>query len=255
MGTALALGVTAALVAGCGSSSGDAGVAVETRAARSTVTVRVLGQGTNVDAEPQPRGTIVIDGAGRRHVWVQAIAAEDHARIAGEGQPDGNGVTQALGSGATRSVFRSGDQYRLVSSDGTVDPDEVAPYLFDLDALPSGMRFVPATVAASMALDVDPSVEPLDVLPEGVTAFEVEIGDETLGATAAAAEPHALVGSLLLGRQEVAPGVWSGEIAPEYAVVLLEDAARSRVVVVHQPSDPEAIVAVRSQILDQVAAS
>lgn len=247
------------VLTGCGDGGTDTKVATGAQVEPAgqggpTMTLSLVADGTNFDSEPEPRGAVVIEDTSNRYAWVQAISQEDYALVQADGVPLGDGgVSMSLGFGVTQTAYADGDEYRLVSSDGSVDPEEVAPYLFDLASLPEGMTFTPVSVAATIATQFDAANDPHEILPEGVKLFTGTTGSEGFSVTTVAAELNGVVALLMLDRQQVEPGVWVGKVEPGRAVLLFEDPGRQRIVVVQGWEDQATILEARIAIVDQTA--
>lgn len=243
-----------AAAAACGNETADEGVSVQGRAPRATegIAVDVLHRGSGGNGEPEPRGTLRVDGPPDRAFWVQAISREGYEAFRAADGSDGGGAERRPAEGVRQVVVENAGAYRLVGAFGSNDPAEVADQVWDLDALPAGMSFHRATGEATTGATFDPAVDPPEVLADGVYLVEVMAGTRTMKATVVPGGTAGLVG--LIGNVvQLAPGVFVGEMAEGRAVGLVGAADASFSVVLTDPPDGDWLVVSRSRLMSAVS--
>lgn len=213
--------------------------------------VEVLHVGENTDEEPAPRGTVKLSGTTDRYGWVQAISKEDFARLSSEA---GNSPPrQDLGYGVTMSVWdaENGD-YWLMTNDSSISPEETTDILRNLPGTTDAVEFLPVSVAATVGIDYDPNVGPVELMTTGTYLLKVDMNGGTYLATAFEATPQSMASLLMIDRQRVAENIWTGKTEPNRSVAVLEDPSRSRVIVIQSPPAIDTLVDQAPQLMDEV---
>lgn len=253
------LPVAAALLLGaCGGGGaqavGSAGAAAPAGPELTDLEAVATESGSSVEVEPTPMGTLIAGPGAADVFWVQALSDEgaaDFDAIATE--------TTALGrlrrpaDGMSQLRVSRGGVHRMIGARDGADPARVADAAFALDALPAGWRFVASSPAATVALGPDRTDDQLPAGVEAVSLATASGADVEVVVTPGAADGLA---GLLADLVRVAPGVFAGAAAPGDEVVLVDDVAHRRTLIIRADSArPTDLLDARTEIAAAAAAA
>jgi hypothetical protein len=203
-----------------------------------TLVSRVPGQ--LEESEPGPMGTLIGGATAADRFWVQAV---DPALISTFQSAEGavatpGGTLVRAFPGASQLLASSSGRTMLISAQEGGDPARVARMAFELPAVPTGWRFVPATPAARTALDA-PDAEVPPAL--GVTRLTIR---SVMGLVTAEVVPVAadsLLG-LVVAPRSLGAGAHLGQVDVDRAgkgrsVLLVDLPEQGAAVVVHGTGD------------------
>lgn len=184
-----------------------------------------------------PAGTLIIGSSAADYYWIQAISVESRDLLATEGETLADGsIRVSPEPGVTQLVVTQGDDVRLIAARDYADPTEVATQAFDLEDLPSGWTFNPASPEAFMAASFNPAEDPSEMLPEGASVFLFTRPDSsTIDAVRVPSPPDSLAG-LLVDLELLGDSTYAGQILPGLEVTLLPDSDGQSTIVLHNQS-------------------
>lgn len=239
-----AVGLAAVFVAGgCASGSETVRTGPTGVVDAAAIDADVIHVGANEESEPEPAGTLIVGSEAIDHFWIQAISAESKEVLANEGVVlDDGSIRIEPRAGLTQLVVSRGRSSMLIGARDDGDPRWVAPHVFDLQTLPVGWTFHPATSEGFMATSFDPTTDPPELLPEGASVLEFTLPDgESADAVLVPSPPESVAG--LLGGLAVLGGSrFSGEVGEGRPVSLLPSTDGRSTIVLHgrAPQGPEA---------------
>lgn len=253
LAAALLLGACGA-TGGGGQAVGSGGAAAPAEPALTDLEAVATESGRSIEVEPTPMGTLIA-GPGTADVfWVQALSADGAADFdAMATETTALGRLRRPADGMSQLRVSRGGVHRLIGARDGADPARVADAAFTLDALPVGWRFVASSPAATVALGPDRADDQLPVDVEAVSLATASGADVEVVVTPGAADGLAgLLADLVL----VAPGVFAGAAAPDDDVVVVDDPAHQRTLVIRSDSArPTDLLDARTEIAVAAAAA